>query len=417
MSVRVELRRDAGKVGPTHGVWIRRRQVARVLGPPDPSALAEVVDHRGRPLGVGLYSPESGIVVRLLSYAGEPGPSWLRDRLAAALAARASLGLGGLEGPGDPEGPTSGYREVNSEGDGLPGLVVDRFGAERVVQITTAPMHVRRAAIVAALTELAPLTGTTIVLAPAGAAAKEGFAAGVELVGGERPELLRWREHGRSFTAPAPPGQKTGAYHDQRDNREQFAALVGGRGPVLDLGAHVGGFAIAAAVRGSTVVAVDQSAAALAAVERNAAANGVGERVTSVAADMFARLDDPRLAGPFAGVVFDPPKIASSRRDLPRALAAMTKTLAQLQRRVVAQGVLAICSCSHHLGLDELDRAMLDASGGSDWTRIASWGAGPDHPIRPGHAEGEYLRVRVYLRDRAPSTHVGARVEARVGEP
>jgi 23S rRNA (cytosine1962-C5)-methyltransferase len=410
MSVRVELRRDAGKVGPTHGVWIRRRQVARVLGPPDPSAVAEVVDHRGRALGVGLYSPESAIVVRLLCFSTEPrralgsdragsspgtgaqlGPSWLRDRLAAALAARASLGLGGL-------GQTTGYREVNSEGDGLPGLVVDRFGADRVVQITTAPMHVRRAAIVAALTELDPPTGATIVLAPAGAAAKEGFEPGVELVGGEQPERLTWREHGRTFTAPAPPGQKTGAYHDQRDNREQFAALVRGRGPVLDLGAHVGGFAIAAAARGSTVVAVDQSAAALAAVERNAAANGVGERVTTVAADMFARLDDPRLAGPFAGVVFDPPKIASSSRDVGRALGAMTKTLAQLHSRVVPQGVLAICSCSHHLGLDELDRAMLDASGGAGWTRIASWGAGPDHPISPGHAEGEYLRVRVYLR-------------------
>ena len=395
MPVRVELRRDAGKVGPAHGLWIRRAQVARVLGPPDPSAVAEVVDHRGRPLGFGLYSPESGIPVRLLGYADAPAPTWLRDRLEAALAARAGLGLGEL-GEGGAE--TTGYREVNSEGDGLPGLVVDRFGADRVVQVTTSPMHVRRAEIVAALAELAPVSGATIVLAPEGAAGKEGFAAGVE-VHGAAPERLRWREHGREFTAPAPPAQKTGAYHDQRENRAQFAALVRGRGPVLDLGTHVGGFAIAAAVGGSEVVAVDQSASALASVERNAAANGVGDRVTTVAADMFASLDDPRLAGPFAGIVFDPPKIASSRRDVPRALGAMTKTLAQLQRRVAPQGVLAICSCSHHLGLDELDRAMLDASGGSGWTRIASWGAGPDHPVSPGHAAGEYLRVRVYLRN------------------
>ncbi len=391
MAVRVELRRDAGKFGPAQGCWVRRRQVARVLGPPDPTAIAELVDHRGRSFGFGLYSPESGIVLRMLTFGGPPPDDWLARRLRAALAARTALGFGVDE-------DTTGYREINSEGDGLPGLVVDRFGDHRVVQITTAPIAARREAILAALTELAPVPGSTIVIAPETAANKEGFAAIFEVLGGEPPASLEWAEHGRRFVAPAPPGQKTGAYHDQRDNRERFAALVHGRGPVLDLGTHVGGFAIAAAARGSEVVAVDQSAAALDCVRQNAAANGLGELVEPVAADMFASLDDPRLAGPFAGVVFDPPKIAATRRDVGRALGAMTRTLEQLQRRVVAQGILAICSCSHHIGVDELDRAMLDASGGRGWTRIASWGAGPDHPISPGHAEGEYLRVRVYLR-------------------
>ncbi len=390
MTVRVELRRDAGKLGPAQGWWIRRRQVARVLGPPDPGAIAELVDHRGRSVGFGLYSPDSGIVVRILSFAAAPPADWLERRLAAALAARAALGLGG-------DSPTTGYREINSEGDGLPGLVVDRFGADRVVQITTAPIAARREPILAALAALAPVPGATIVLAPEAAAAREGFAPGVE-IHGEAPAELAWREHGRRFTAPAPPAQKTGAYHDQRDNRERFAALLRGRGPMLDLGAHVGGFALAAAARGAPVVAVDQSAAVLERVRQNAAANALADRVETVAADMFAPLDDPRLAGPFAGIVFDPPKIASSRRDLGRALAAMTRTLAQLQARVAAQGLLAVCSCSHHLGLAELDQAMLDAGGELGWTRVASWGAGPDHPVRPGHAEGEYLRVRVYLR-------------------
>jgi len=387
MAVRVELRRDAGKFGPAFGSWwVRRRQVARVLGPPDPQAVAELVDHRGRSLGFGLYSPESGIVLRMLSFAAQPAADWLEQRLRSALLARARLNLG-----------ATGYREVNSEGDGLPGLVVDRFGAARVVQVTTAPMAARCATILATLAALDERPATTIVVAPEAAATKEGFEPFVT-VHGEPPAQLEWLEHGRRFTAPAPPAQKTGAYHDQRDNRERFAALVDGRGPVLDLGTHVGGFAIAAAARGAKVVAVDQSAAVLACAARNAADNGVADNIEFVAADMFARLDDPRLAGPFAGVVFDPPKIASSRRDLGRAMGALTRTLAQLQARVVEHGLLALCSCSHHLGADELDRAVLEASGASSWTRIAHWGAGPDHPIQAGHAEGEYLRVRVYQR-------------------
>lgn len=389
MAVRIELRRDAGKFGPATGYWVRRQQVARVMGPPDPRAIAELVDHRGRTLGFGLYSPESGIVLRVLSYGPRPGDDWLETRLRAALAAREALGLGA---------DTTGYREVNSEGDGVPGLVVDRFGDVRVVQCTTAPIVARWESIVALLDQLAPVSGVTIVIAPEGAAAKEGFAAVFELRNGDAPKQLAWLEHGRRFTAPAPPAQKTGAYHDQRENRERFAALLRGRGPVLDLGTHVGGFAIAAAARGSQVVAVDQSATVLDYVRENAAANGLGERIEPVAADMFAALDDPRLAGPFAGIIFDPPKIAASKRDVGRALGAMTRTLAQLQARTLPQGLLAVCSCSHHLGEAEIDRAMLDASGGAGWTRIAAWGAGPDHPVLPGHAEGEYLRVRVYLR-------------------
>jgi 23S rRNA (cytosine1962-C5)-methyltransferase len=390
MAVRVELRRDAGKFGPAQGQWVRQKQVARVLGPPDPQAIAELVDHRGRTLGFGLYSPESGIVLRMLSFGARPGDDWLEQRLQAALAARGALGLGSEE--------TTGYREVNSEGDGIPGLVVDRFGDVRVVQCTTAPIVARWQSILALLDQLAPLSGATIVIAPERAATKEGFAPIFEVRNAELPHELEWREHGRTFIAPAPPAQKTGAYHDQRENRERFAALLCGRGPMLDLGTHVGGFAIAAALRGSHVIAVDQSAAVLDHARQNAIANGVAERVELVPADMFASLDDPRLAGPFAGIVFDPPKIAATRRDLARALGALTRTLAQLQARVVAQGLLAVCSCSHNLGEAELDRAMLDASGGSGWTRIAHWGAGPDHPILPGHAEGEYLRVRVYLR-------------------
>lgn len=414
MAVRLELRKDAGKLDPRSGPWIRRKQVGRVLGPPDPSAVAALVDRRGKVLGHGLYSPESAIVLRMIRW-GEraPEPRWLEARVEAALLARRRLGLG-------VGGQTTGYREVNSEGDGLPGLVVDRFGAWRVLQVTTAPMAARIDSILAALGGAAQGLDGCIVLGPRSAAEREGFPAFERVLDasggpGDAPEALRWLEHGQVVTAPAPPAQKTGAYHDQRDNRRAFASLVAELpaphlgteqgtepGAILDLGCHVGGFAIAAA-RASTrrVVAVDQSAAVLEYVVRNAAANGLEPgRVSSVRADMFGSLDAPELAGPFSAIVFDPPKIASSRRDLGRATGAMARTSATLLRRLEPGGVLALCSCSHHLGVAELDRAMLEAGerSGRPCSRVAVWGPGPDHPVWPCHVEGEYLRVAVYQR-------------------
>lgn len=405
MSVRVELRRDAGKVDRTT-VWIRRRQVARVLGPPDPASVAELVDHRGRVLGHGLYSPESKIVLRLLSTGDRaPGPDWLARRLTAALAGRAALGLAG----GDAQ--TTGLREVNSEGDNLPGLVVDRFGDWRVVQITTAPMAVRRHEIARWLREHAPLAGGEILLLPESAAEREGFEPGVEIFTADpsagAPTQLEWREHGRTFVAPAPPAQKTGAYHDQRDNRSRFAELCSRLATperaarVLDLGCHVGGFAIAAAQQGASVVAVDQSTTALEYLRRNALANAVSERIETIAADMFGELDHPALAGPFDAMIVDPPKIATSRRDLPRAERAMVRTLARLLPRLREFGLLGVCSCSHHLGWEQLDRVALEAADKQPLVRLARWGAGLDHPIAPGHEQGEYLRVVVVQR-RAP---------------
>lgn len=400
MAVRIELRRDAGKVDPTRERWIRRKQVARVQGPPDPMAIAQLVDHRGRVLGHGLYSPESSIVLRLLCSGEAPPPEdWLERRLSAALDARASLGLGE---------DTDGYRELNSEGDGLPGLVVDRFGDWRVLQITTAPMAARREQIAARLRDLHPLPGGQIILAPESAATREGFAAGVQVEPSEGdssngPDLLHWREHGLRFSAPAPPAQKTGAYHDQRDNRQRFAQLVadwrrpeGAQGALrmLDLGCHVGGFSVAAAARGVEVLAVDQSEAALASARRNAADNGVEFEI--LRADMFGALDQPALtAAPFDALIFDPPKIASSRRDLDRARKAMSRSLRRLRPYLRAPALVGLCSCSHHLGWDQLDRAVLEA--GLEARRIARWGPGVDHPVSPAHLEGEYLRVAVYL--------------------
>ena len=394
MTVRIELRRDSGRIGPGSSPWIRSRQIAREMGPPDPSSLAEVYDRKGDRVAWGLYSPESELRVRLLSF-GEAPPKddWLEARLSVALEARQKLGLGIQRGE---QSRSTGYREVNSEGDGLPGLTIDRYGDLRVVQISTAPMHVRADAIQRHLQTIddRPL----LFLRPQTAAEREGFPSGVE---GPSSESLSYLENGLRFSVPAPPGQKTGGYHDQRDNRRRFAELAAERGgPMLDLGCHVGGFAIHAAARGIDAVAVDRSELALKYGQRNAEANGLSN-IRWKQADMFGPLSDAELHGPFGSVVFDPPRIANQARDAKRAIQAMARTLGILLPRILPGGLLAICSCSHHLGYEGLDRALLSAChqrGGRprNATEIASWGPGPDHPIALGHETGRYLRVRVY---------------------
>ena len=407
VSVRIELRRDS-RLRPGDGPWVRRRGVSKEWGPPDPAALACVTDHRGTPLAWGLYAPESEIIVRILSFGEAPPPeNWLSARIERALRSRDALGLGV---PARPDavaqslgGPvaTSGVRMINSEGDGLPGLVADRYGDDWVLQITTAAMVVRQGAIIDCLR--GHLRGRLFVLHPASAAEREGFVpAPLALDGPGGAPLaasapLEFREHGLRFRVPAPPSQKTGAYFDQRDNRARIAELAAAHGgPLLDLGCHVGGFAIHAARAGVDAVGLDQSAPVLELAAANAALNGVAARTTWVRGDLFGRLDDPALAGPFGTAVVDPPKIATSRRDLPRAIKALRACLRRVASRLDDHGFLVVCSCSHHLGREHLDEAL--AGGGDRWTRIMSLGPGTDHPVQVGHGEGEYLRVNVYQR-------------------
>jgi len=386
VTVRIQLKR-----APAHRVehlpaWIRRKEVTKIHGPPDPLAVADIVNHRGDLLGRGLYSPDSDIVARVLQRGGDAlDPDWIKSRIARALALRSHLELG----------DTTGFRETNSEGDGLPGLVVDRYGDHRVLQVTTAPMRARIAEIEAAFRSMDERTST--VLVPEGAARKESMEP---LCHGPALTALRYREHGLEIQTAAPPSQKTGAYHDQRDNRVHLARLASAvAGPLLDAGCHVGGFSLHAAAAGIECVALDQSDAALKFAERNVRANDLSG-VTTVRADLFGPLDQPALRRQFGAIVFDPPKVVSNLRDVGRASNAMERSLTTLLPRLVEGGLLAVCSCSHHLGIDAIDLCVGRASGraGVHTARIERRGAGADHPISPLHVEGEYLTIGVYMR-------------------
>lgn len=372
-------------MGPATGPWIRSRQVARWTGVPDPADLIQVLDRRGDALGWGLASETSSIPVRMLTWGSSPPPEgWLEQRLQQAFAARAVQGFDAQ--------PTTGVRLVNSEGDGLPGLVVDRYDEALVIQVGTAPMVAREDAILSALRQLHP--GPIHVVRPGGSAKAEGFEPGVRREGDD--PWLRFVEHGLRMKVPAPPSHKTGAYFDQRANRRWVAQLARhGEGPLLDLGCHVGGFGLHAAAAGVTAVGVDGSAAMLERAREHAELNGLAG-LSFVEADMFGPLDDERLAGPFGTIVVDPPKIAARRRDVDRAANAMQRMVARVAPRLRVGGHLVLCSCSHHLGIEHLDRCVIGAKGA--WARVAVRGADVDHPVAPGHVEGEYLRVMTYQR-------------------
>ncbi len=374
-------------MGPARGPWIRRRQIARTRGPIDVREPAQVVTHRGEVLAWGLVSPAADILVRVLSWGPEPPPpTWLEDRLAAALAARVPHAY--------PEHGTTGYREVNSEGDRLPGLVVDRYGAHRVVQLGTAPMAAHEDRIVAWLREHPPPDGVD----PEIHVTVPGAETPRPDPGPDAPAPMVFTEYGLPLRVPAPPGQKTGGYLDQRRNRRIVAELARRHGgPLLDLGCHVGGFALHAARLGVPAVGLDRSAQALAFAADAAAAAGVAARCEWVQGDMFAPLDDPALARTFGTVVLDPPRLVNRPRERDRAMSALVRLVRQATARLAPTGHLVLCSCSHHLDRAHLDGVMLRAGGGP-WARVFALGAGPDHPVAPAHVEGEYLRVNVYQR-------------------
>jgi len=380
----VRLRKGADRLDGSP--WIRKARVSRVQGPAIVGDLAQVEDRDGEVLGFGLYAAGADIAVRLVTLgAAEPPHDWLERRIRAALQARAAYGYG--------EADMTGYREINSEGDCLPGLVVDRYGPDRVVQLGSAAMGALETRIATALGDV---PGRTFVTVEPGAAKREGVSAATPPPQDDGP--LQFCEHGLSFETAAPPGQKTGAYLDQRDNRVAVARLVAttGCGDVLDVGCHVGGFALHAARAGARVVALDQSAVALRHGRVNEAANDlVG--ITWVEADMFSQLDEVLGDREFGTIIADPPRIQTGRRDRGRPTHALGGLVRRLARRVAPFGHLVLCSCSFHLGREQLD-AVVTAAGEGEFVRVAALGQPEDHPVWPGHAEGEYLRVNIYQR-------------------
>jgi 23S rRNA (cytosine1962-C5)-methyltransferase len=381
------VRLKAGHVQPVWAghPWIYAQAVEWVEGGVVAGDEVRVLDPRGTPLGRGFYSPGSAIPVRLLvrDDVTRLDLSFFKGKLERAVALRVAAGL--------PREETNGYRVVHAEGDGLPGLIVDRFDDVLSVQFLTFGMKAREGLVLEALRET---LGPRAILdrTPPNTARLEGFTPASGVVRGDGVDALVFKERGFSYRIGLDVGQKTGFFFDQRPLRDRVEALSRGR-RVLDAYSFVGSFAMAAARGGATeIVAVDESAIALETGAECARMNGLGERITFVKKD--ARKAFTEAKGSFGLVVVDPPRMAPKRGARDAALVAYARLAEGACHAVAPGGWLVVCSCSAAVDLGSLARALATGArrANVEATVVERGFQGPDHPTTASFAEGLYLK-------------------------
>ena len=345
-------------------------------------AVAVLEDGARAPLGTGVASVGAKIGFRLLDKDPDAAidAAWLRARLAAAQAFRTQL-------YGEPF-----YRLIHAEGDGLPGLIVDRFGDVLVMQPNLRWLE-ERAELLAEL--LLEVTGAETVIRNGTSRTREaeGLPGGTDVLRGTAPDApLRVAMNGAAYLADVMGGQKTGLFYDQRDNQAAVARLARGA-RVLDVFSHVGGFGLAALAAGAeTVTCVDASESALA-----LAAQAAGEaRFSTRSGDAFAVMEALVSEGAeFDIVVADPPAFAPSKTALTQGLRAYERVARMASDLVAPGGVLVLCSCSHAADLGKFRASCLRGIGraGRQARLIRTGFAGPDHPQHPALSEIGYLKA------------------------
>jgi 23S rRNA (cytosine1962-C5)-methyltransferase len=364
--------------------WIYRSDVAAGDAPP---GIVRVTDRRGRFLGQALWSPASEIRLRLLTRDPDPvSPAWWARQIAAALARRAVL---------DP--PADAFRVVHAEGDGLPSLIVDRYGPYVVAQLLSAGLEAVRADVLEAIDAVLRPDGL-LLRNDASVRRHEGLPLAVEPAWGTVPDAIGVEEGGVRYLALPHAGQKTGAFLDQREHHALMGRLA--RGRALDLFCYHGLFALHMAGRAEHVLGVDASAPALAAAERNRQLNGRGN-VTWREANAFDLLRAlERGHERFDTIVLDPPAFAKDRRAVAGALRGYKEINLRALRLLSPGGLLFTASCSFHVGralfLDMLARAAADS--GRRIALCGTLGQPADHPElltvpETGYLKGALVRV------------------------
>lgn len=338
----------------------------------------------GKPIGMGYVNPNTLICARLLSRSAkvELNTKFLKRRIQDAQALR-ELNF---------DQPF--YRLVFAESDGLPGLVIDRFGDVFVVQITTAGMENVKADILQVLENLYH-PQAVVMRNDSKSRELEGLPLYEEVALGSLPEEIVIVENGTKFAIPVEGGQKTGWFYDHRMARARLQGLVAGK-RVLDVFSYLGGWGIQAAVAGAeSVTCVDASESALDGVERNAELNEVSEKVTLIQGNAFDVLNALRLeAERFDVVIVDPPAFVKRKKDLKSGSEGYRRINEIAMRLLNPDGILVSASCSHHMGRDQLLSQVQSAARHIDrQVQLFDQGhQGPDHPIHPAIPETEYLK-------------------------
>jgi len=363
--------------------WVYASEIQKVFGDPKPGDVISLKDFRDRPLGTAIYNPQSQIVARRISRRKQKlDDEFFKRRIQQAIELRERSGID----------PTLA-RLVWSESDGLPGVVVDRYGGHVVLQTLTLAMHQRRELIAETLVEL--LSPDSIVLRnDSPMLAAEGIEEETLMLHGERPGPFvvdaPTVEGGVKFEIDLLDGQKTGLYLDQLDAHREIAKLAKGK-RVLDCFCNQGGFALACAKAGAaSVTAVDSSGPAIEATLRNAELNGVEvNAVQHNAFDFLKHCEDE-----YDLVILDPPSFTKNKKSLNNAMRGYKEIHLRGIKLLDRDGILATYCCSHHatreMFLSNIVSASVDAK--RTLRMMASHGQRLDHPVIPAIPETEYLK-------------------------
>ena len=369
-------------------LWIYSNEVDNGRSPLksfEPGEQVEVINARGKSLGLAYVNPNTLICGRLIGRSTEHPLD--RSLLVHRLKVAASLRDAHFDQPC--------YRLVYGDSDGLPGLVIDRFYDTFVVQIATAGMDRVQPLVIEALNKV--FKPAAIVLRNDGKMrAVEGLETYVEVVQGEVPELTRLTENGVELLAPVLTGQKTGWFYDHRENRARMQRMVKGK-RVLDLFSYVGGWGAQALAAGAEEVScVDASAGALEVAAENARLNDGGSRFRALQGDAFdlckAMVAERER---YDVVIVDPPAFIQKRKDIRNGERAYGRINNFAMRLLARDGVLISASCSMHLQRDRLVDLLRANSRDLDRSAqiFAQGYQGADHPIHPAIPETEYLKA------------------------
>jgi 23S rRNA (cytosine1962-C5)-methyltransferase len=374
-------RRGADRVRSGHP-WVYRSDVVNAEA--EPGDLVRVSSEQRRPVGWALWSSDSQISLRMVSTERDlDEATFWRERLTAAVEYRRSLAIDG-----------SAARLVHGEADRLPGLVVDRYADVLVVQTLAQGTDRRLAALTRSLVDL---------VAPRGILARndpkvrrlEGLDESVAVVFGEVPESIEVSEGAIRYDVDVRHGQKTGLFLDQRENH--LAAAAYGRGRALDAFSYHGGFALQLARVCDTVVALDSSAPAVAAIAANATRNQLAN-VAAREANVFDELRELEIAEQrFETIVLDPPAFARNKAAVPRAVAGYKEINLRALKLLAPGGVLITCSCSYNVDETRFEEIVLDAARDARATvaLVEKRMQSRDHPVLLGVPETHYLKCLI----------------------
>ncbi len=368
--------------------WIYSNEVNTKLSPLkefQPGEQIAVLDYREKFLGFGYINPHSLICARLVSrHQNHPlSESLIIHRLKVALGLRDALY------------PAPYYRALFGESDGLPGLIIDRYGDYIAIQITTAGMESHRSAVIAAIEKVLKPKGI-LLRNDSPVRTLEGLERYIEVGAGEIPDEVELIEGESRFRVSLSEGQKTGWFYDQASNRSRLLPYIRGK-RVLDLFSYVGGWGIRCANGGaSAVTCVDASERALASVSANAELNKVSDRVDTLQGDAFEIVKTLREAGErFDVVLVDPPAFIKRRKDQKEGEIAYRRINQAAMQLLTKDGLLVSSSCSHHMSSGGLLRLINQGARHIDRSlQLLETGAqGPDHPIHPAIEETAYLKT------------------------